>query len=245
MQHDPKAMGSRAGYSAGSVTDLRDEPDLASRLRADIISGDFRPDTRLKFADLTKRYGVGVGTIREALTHLTSEGFVALKANKGFSVSPISAEELMEVTELYIELEKRAVANAIAYGDDVWEGQIVSAHHRLRTIECRPWEERVARHSEWVSRHREFHESMVAACQGPWLLRLRSLMFDQLERYRFLTKMAPKGMGGQKRDEHQKIMDAVLERNVDKVTGLIDAHIRDTTLRAVTLMENLEMGELA
>ncbi|MEJ8476120.1 FCD domain-containing protein [Roseibium algae] len=210
--------------------------DVVERLRSDIVSSVYEPETRLKFADLTKRYDVGIGTLREGLSQLVSEGFVTLEAGKGFTVAPVSREELIEITAHFIELEKRAIADSIAHGDDDWESQVVAAHHRLSIIEKLPWSERMERHTDWVKRHRDFHESIVAACQGKWLFRLRSLMFDQLDRYRFLTKMAPQGLGARKFEEHQRIMDAALARDTDLAVKLIEDHISDTSDRVVTLL---------
>ena len=210
--------------------------DVLSRLRSDIVSSVFEPEMRLKFAEMTRRYDVGVGTLREALSQLASEGFVTVEAGKGFRVAPVSAEELMEITDHFIALEKRAVREAIAHGGEDWETHIVAVHHRLSLIEGLPWEARMERHSEWVERHREFHEALVAACPGRWLLRLRSMMFDQLDRYRFVTKNAPEGLGRKKFEEHRKLMLATLERDADKASDLIEAHIRDTSDRALAML---------
>lgn len=209
---------------------------LVDQLRSDITSSVFAPLEKLKFADLSKRYDVGIGTLREALTQLSSEGFVTLEAGKGFNVAPVSRDELLEITAHFIDLEKRALAESIVHGDENWESNLVAAHHRLSLIERLPWAERMERHSEWVQRHREFHKALVAACPGPWLIRLRSLMFDQLDRYRFLTKKAPQGLGARKFDEHNQIKDAALAHDVDKAIELIEHHIRDTSERIVPLL---------
>jgi GntR family carbon starvation induced transcriptional regulator len=203
--------------------------DLLARIRMDIVSNTFAPEAKLKFADLTGRYDVGIGTLREVLSQLVSEGFVTAEAGKGFRVAPVSRAELVEVTEHYVEFERRALADAIAHGDDEWEARLVACFHRLSIIEDRSWQERMRRHEEWVDRHREFHEALVAACSGRWLLRLRSLMFFQLERYRFLSKMNreknPKGKG----IEHRAIMDAVLSRDTGKASRLLEQHVRETS----------------
>jgi len=210
--------------------------DVLARLRTDIVSSVFQPEARLKFADLTARYDVGIGTLREALSQLVSEGFVMVEAGKGFRVAPVSEEELREITEHFISLEKRALRDAIEHGDEDWEAHIVAVHHRLSLIESLPWAERMQRHSDWVQRHREFHEAIVAACSGRWLLRLRTIMFDQLDRYRFVTKRAPEGLGGRKFEEHREIMTATLARDADLASHLIEQHIRDTSERAIKLL---------
>lgn len=222
--------------SRSSTTDANGVHNVLTRLRRDIISSVFEPESKLKFADMTKRYDVGIGTLREALSQLSSEGFVTVEVGKGFKVAPVSAEELIEITDHFISLEKRAVREAIEHGGEDWETNIVAVHHRLSLIEGLPWERRMERHSEWVERHREFHEAIVAACPGKWLFRLRSIMFDQLDRYRFVTKRAPDGLGGRKFDEHRDIMTATLARDADLASKLIEQHIRDTSEHAIKLL---------
>ncbi len=210
--------------------------DVLTRLRSDIVSSVYEPDERLKFADLRARYDVGIGTLREALSQLVSEGFVSVEVGKGFKVAPVSIKELNEITELFIDLEKRAIRSAIEHGDENWQTDIVTHHYKLNLVESLPWEERMARHSEWVQRHRDFHEALVAACTDSWLFRLRSMMFDQLDRYRFVTKKAPHGLGQHKFIEHRKIMEATIARDADLAAKLLEEHIRDTSRRAIELL---------
>lgn len=209
---------------------------MLTRLRSDIVSSVYEPDERLKFADLRARYDVGIGTLREALSQLVSEGFVSVEVGKGFKVAPVSIKELNEITELFIDLEKRAIRSAIEHGDENWQTDIVTHHYKLNLVESLPWEERMARHSEWVQRHRDFHEALVAACTDSWLFRLRSMMFDQLDRYRFVTKKAPHGLGQHKFIEHRKIMEATIARDADLAAKLLEEHIRDTSRRAIELL---------
>lgn len=203
--------------------------DLLARLRDDIVRHTLAPDTKLKFADLTERYGLGIGTLREALSQLVSEGFVTLEAGKGFRVAPVSRDDLVEITDHYVGFETRALVDSIAHGDDEWETHVVACFHRLSIIEDLSWQERMRRHADWVERHRQFHEALVAACRDRWLLRLRSLMFYQLERYRFLSKMNREKSPTRKGPEHRAIMDACLARDPQKAAALLERHIRDTS----------------
>ena len=232
LQFEKKNRGVLQVETSGTPT----APALVAQIRSDIISGVYKPDERLKFAFLAKRYSCSFGSLRESLTSLVSEGFVTSQANKGFAVAPVSSAELLEVTEHYIDLEKRAIVSAIDNGDDVWESNIVASHHRLKFIENQTWKVRVELHDDWLKRHREFHWSLVSASEGIWLLRLRSMMFDQLDRYRFITKISSEGMGERKFLEHKQLMEATVNRNKEMVTKLIESHIRDTAERALALM---------
>ena len=44
--------------------------EVLEKLRCDILDGALDPDAKLPFAMLQARYGVGIGTVREALSHL-------------------------------------------------------------------------------------------------------------------------------------------------------------------------------
>jgi GntR family carbon starvation induced transcriptional regulator len=201
--------------------------DILARLRADIVSNTFEPEAKLKFAELTRKYDVGVGTLREALSHLVSEGFVMLDAGRGYRVAPVSVEDLTDIVDHYTDFEKRALADAIKHGDDAWEANIVATYHRLNIIHSQPWEIRMARHNEWVERHKEFHAALVSACQSRWVLKLRALMFNQVERYRFLSKINRK-TDNSKGAEHRDIMKATLARDTALALELMERHIRET-----------------
>ena len=65
--------------------------DVLRRMREDILCCVLKPDQRLRFGELRQRYDTSVGTLREALSHLVSEGLARTEAGRGFSVAPIGA----------------------------------------------------------------------------------------------------------------------------------------------------------
>ena len=88
----------------------------------------------------------------------------------------------------------------------------------------------------WAEAHKEFHSALVSACDSPWRLRLRSLLYDQTERYRRLSVPALP----QERDiaaEHKELMEATLTRDDKLATKLITAHLNATTARVRALAE--------
>lgn len=202
--------------------------DVLSRLKGDILDGRFAPGARLRFAELQREYGAGVGTLREALSHLLPEGLVELDANRGFRVAAISAEDLRDVSALHIEFECRAIVESVRNGDEAWEAGLVLAFHRLSKIERLTKEERKARSSEWLAAHRDFHRALVAACPSRWLLRLRGQLYDHMERYRLISQRH-RPLGPSKRAEHEAIRDAAIAREAERAGELLAAHLRETT----------------
>jgi DNA-binding GntR family transcriptional regulator len=76
----------------------------------------------------------------------------------------------------------------------------------------------------WAAAHAAYHAALTGACDSPWLLRLRELLFAQSERYRRLS--VP--MADVDRDldrEHRDLMEAVLARDVARAKSLIAQHL--------------------
>ncbi len=69
------------------------------------------------------------------------------------------------------------------------------------------------------------------------------MMFDQLDRYRFITKISSESIGEQKRSEHQRLMEATIDRDKQVVTSLVEEHIHDTAERAVAVMSASRIQE--
>lgn len=213
------------------------DPKLASlkvlsRVRADILDGTLPPDAKLRFAELKESYGVGVGTLREALSYLNSEGLVVQDAGKGFQVAPVSLADLLDITEIRVDLEHKLIRSAIERGGDDWEARIVSAYHLLDKIERRPLAERLAAPTRWNDCHRDFHRALVAAAASRWLLHFHQILFDQAQRYRMLALSHKPRLAGRS-SEHGEIMKAVLARDVDAACHLSERHIRRTAEEVV------------
>ncbi len=105
--------------------------EALTRLRSDILNCRLMPNERLRVEALRERYGMGTSPIREALMRLEAEGLVALEQNKGFRVSDVSAENLIDLMSTRIEIEGIALRWSLKNGGVDWEANLVSAFHRL------------------------------------------------------------------------------------------------------------------
>jgi DNA-binding GntR family transcriptional regulator len=212
--------------------------DVLRQLREDIVSGAFQPNERLKFEDLRDRYQASIGTLRESLLHLLSEGFVRSESNRGFTVAPVSMADLMDITELRVQFETQALEDSIRHGDDQWEAEIVTSLHLLMRL-ISGGDTPPTRSPDWPARHRRFHYALVSACRSPWLLHFRGTLFEQAERYRSLGRIyrkSPRDLGA----EHQALADAVLARNVALACKLGEKHIRSTVDNVVRNVPGLK-----
>jgi len=212
------------------------------QIRSDIVACSLMPNERLRVEALRVRYGIGGSPIREALMRLEAEGLVVLEQNKGFRVSPVSREHLLDVTKTRIEVEAIALRWSIEKGGVEWEANLLGAFHRL----SRQWKTGRAKaiNSAWFQEHRRFHAALVAACGSPMLSVIRESLFAQAERYvalSIITKLPPRNDTA----EHEQIMRAALTRNATRAVQLHSAHIERTTERvAKSLAEDSRLSRL-
>jgi GntR family transcriptional regulator, carbon starvation induced regulator len=197
-------------------------------LRADIISARLRPNEKLRVQALVERYGLAASAIREALSRLVTDGLVDVEDQRGFRVGAASREDLLDLTETRVSIESLAITRAIQHGDVDWEAGIVAAFHRLTRIAADAGRKPATDYTLMSEAHRDFHRSLIAACQSEWLLYFCSVLYEQSERYRFLALYsAPRGRNPQA--EHEQLMNAVIKRNVERSCRLISEHIHETT----------------
>jgi DNA-binding GntR family transcriptional regulator len=200
-------------------------------LRADILAGRLTPGARLPFAELAERYGGSMSAIREGLQRLVEQGLVASEPQLGFRVVSLSAEDLLDLTVARSEIEGLALRHAIAHGDLAWETEIVAALYALERTPleqvdvAQPLSQPVS--DDWIAAHRRFHQALIAACPNHRLRAVASTLRDAAELYRHWSKRAETDT--RDRDgEHRRIVDAVLARDADLATRLLDEHLRTT-----------------
>jgi DNA-binding GntR family transcriptional regulator len=200
---------------------------VLTQIRSDIIACRLVPNERLRVETLRERYGMGASPIREALMRLNAEGLVELEQNKGFRVSEVSRDNLLDLMGTRIEIEAIALRWSMERGGVDWEADLLSAFHRLsRQTKIDP-EDSSAISAEWSRAHADFHRILVSACGAPTLLTIRHRLFEQGERYVALSIMS----NGPLRDdvgEHRQLMRATLNRDIDKAIALNRAHIERT-----------------
>ena len=194
-------------------------------LRRDIIRGTLAPDTPLRMADLSARYGMGFSPLREALSRLNAERLVVSEPLRGFKVAPLSVQGMRDAMSARILIEGDALRAAIALGDDDWAAQVVSALYALKLQVERPDPD------PWAleARHYAFHRALLAACASPWRLEFFDRLYAATERYRVAVLTGrTSGAGRDIQAEHTELAEAALARHADLAVSLLTAHYQRT-----------------
>ncbi len=198
--------------------------DTYERIRDDIIEGRLAPGDKLRVEHLKLRYGVGAGTLREAITRLVSDALVVSQGQRGFWVAPISIEDLEDLTGLRMQIEIEALRRSIRTGSPEWRARVRAAYSELAAIEqpilpaLRP---------RWELLNTRFHEALVSGFDSPWTRRVLRLLARQSERYRQLAIHLPH-TGRDVHAEHQLIYDATMAGEEARAALALEMHIRAT-----------------
>ena len=203
------------------------------RLRQDIVAGFFLPDQPLRLELLKQRYGFSFSPLREALNRLQAERLVVTAPLRGFSVAPVSIEEMWDATETRILIECEALQRSIQNGDDDWEAAIVAAFHALdlqvRRTTSKGFETSGDSVFSLEIRHQDFHRALIARSGSRRLIDVADQLYVETQRYRLPTLVD--GNSEPSRDvprEHREIMETVLARAEDEASALLAAHYRKT-----------------
>jgi DNA-binding GntR family transcriptional regulator len=226
-----KSRSNVVAFSAG-----RDAPEGKPRLTAassfyeelrnDILMGFLEPGARLVVDQLRTRYDVGISPIREALNRLSTEGIVKREDLKGFHVMELTEQELAEIIETQVWLNEIALRKSMERGDQAWEENVVVAFYRMRKHRRSQSETRYIVNPEREALHRDFHLSLLSACGSRWMVRYCAQLEDLFGRYRRFV-MRSDYPGPAPGTAHKEIMDATLDRDVEKAVQLLVGHVQN------------------
>jgi DNA-binding GntR family transcriptional regulator len=202
---------------------------MYTRLRVDILGGRLTPGTRLKFPELCARFDASVGVVREALIRLAEQGLVRSEAHQGFAVTPLSLDDLVELTEARTEIEGMIVRRALAEGDIAWESRVLAAHHVLERTPVADPSDPMRLSDAWAAAHAEFHQAVLDGCANRRLRLIAAGLRDESELYRRWSLPLGNEPNRNLAGEHKQLLDSALARDSEAAVTTLRQHIQHTT----------------
>jgi DNA-binding GntR family transcriptional regulator len=187
---------------------------ISNVIRRDLISGKFKCDEPMREQKLATRFGTSRGPVRDALMQLTQEGVLVYQPNKGVRVSSLLTDEERDVVvAMRLELEKYCMSKFVptASQDDL--NNISFLLERLKDaceVASLPEvaENDLALHRYWVAQASPHLESTWTG------LSVRMIMkYSRLDNYE------------QSITEHTRIVEAILNRDVEKAVYFLGENI--------------------
>lgn len=186
------------------------------------MRGRFRPGDQLSETMLADAFGVSRGPVREALSHLQQEGLVVLERHRGARVTKISQEDVEELYELRISLERLAVKRAARRitADELDQmGKLVSSYGEAVEAEA------VA---EAVDIDMRFHDLIYRSARHARLYSCwSSLLRSQIHTFVLSCSLVDPSYMAPCVPEHAEIHDALKDGERDRSIELIEQHLGD------------------
>ncbi len=191
---------------------------VGEQLRRAIFSGAIEPGAQLRQDELAERYGTSRIPVREALRQLEAEGLVTIQPNRGAIVSSLSLEEVLEMLEIRIALECRALRLAIP---NMAEEDLDRAAELLRSYDNEPQPQK------WGEMNWSFHRALYAPCDRPKLIAMIEANYGHVSRF---TRLQVSLAAGKERpqSEHHALLDTCRNGDVNKAVAMLEEHIVHT-----------------
>ncbi|UOA32875.1 HTH-type transcriptional regulator McbR [Sulfitobacter sp. DSM 110093] len=187
-------------------------------VRAQILSGAIKPGSPLRQDEIAKRFGVSKIPVREALRRLEVENLVTFERNKGATVRQHSEKEILQLLDIRVALECRALELAIPsmITSDFRDMRQLLADYAQRT--------EVA---QWSAMNARFHHMLYEPCGNTLLLAMIDDLQERLGQYLRLLVSTASGLERPMR-EHDKILEACEKQDVEGAVGMLRQHIEAT-----------------
>lgn len=208
---------------------------IVERLREDILAGRLPPGWRLVEWELTSRFAVSRGPVREALRRLAAEGLIEHLPHRGAWVRRLSAREIRELFQIRVEMESLA-ARLAAEADD--------PERRQRFAEAiRPiFEDSPRRWPGYLTENAAFHQAIMALADNLQLSDLAMRLHLPLIMAQVGDILTPNVLEASVR-EHRAVARAILERDADAAAALMRAHLERAAALALSRRAAAEADE--
>jgi len=196
--------------------------------RQDILACRLVPGSKIKINELCARFDVSLGAVREALSRLAAQKLAVAESQKGYRVAPVTREELVDLTIAREEIEALCLRKAIQDGTVEWESSVVASFHTLSRTPERTLGDESRLDDRWAKAHGDFHTALASGCRSEWLKRIRTILYEQSERYRRLSVT----LDDTDRDvaaEHKEIMTQAIAKNSKAACKLVREHLAATS----------------
>ncbi|HEX9168836.1 MAG TPA: GntR family transcriptional regulator [Roseiarcus sp.] len=190
---------------------------IVEQLRDDILAGRLSPGSRLIECDLTARFTVSRGPVREALRRLSADGLIEHWPHRGAVVRRLTEREIRELFAIRIEMEALAARLAAAGDAREWRARFVAAIQPIYADTPR-----VA--CEYLKENAAFHGAVMALADNLQLRELAVRLQLPLIMAQVGDVLTPVVLEASVR-EHRAIAQAILDRDPEAASARMRAHL--------------------
>jgi DNA-binding GntR family transcriptional regulator len=230
--------------SSATPTHLKLIEEIADKIHAKIIAGEYPPGSRLKQELLATEFSVSRTPIREALSRLEARGIVSQAQRRSAVVRAPSSREIAEIYQVRAELEGLAAQLAARWITDqqlaelrLTHDSFVQAVHNLRAeqmdartrarpFDLKAWEKAS---QQWIELNAAFHRTISESSNNRFLARHIQELTSGYSRN--IMRTSALGMDSYRVESnivrHDKILKALEEREPARARRAMVEHIQE------------------
>ena len=211
-------MPNLSGFRIRSPNPIRER--VYAHLRKAVLSGRIPTNERLVEAQLASQLGTSRTPIREALHKLELENLVSSIPRVGYVVKGLSEEDVNDICDIRSVIEGLAVKRAMS--------QITEKNlERLRrNIEDTRRAVRENKMDKMVAFDTEFHDILCQSSGSKRIHELSQLLREYMLKFR-IECLRTREVASKAALAHERIFQALCERNLAKAQTSIDDHLRE------------------
>ncbi len=202
-----------------------------------IISYDLMPGTVISDYSLAKELTMSRAPIREAILYLTMDGLIQTAGNGKTIIAPIGLEDIIEMLRIRNVLETEAVS---IIADNGWlsksQCQALETYHQ----------QLLDADKDLATQHELddlFHTTLVSYCNSPRIIQILGQMRLQMQRARWIFAADPMRLTNTSK-EHQAILQALCEKDLDACVAAIQVHCINSRLGFEKILNGTQLRQI-
>jgi DNA-binding GntR family transcriptional regulator len=199
---------------------------IVERLRDEILAGRLAPGLRLVESDLTARFAVSRGPVREALRRLAADGLIEHWPHRGAVVRHLGEREMRELFLIRIEMEALAARLAAATDAPDRRSRFVASIQPIYADAPR-------NPCKYLEENAAFHDAVMALADNLQLRELAARLQLPLIMAQVGDVLTPPVLEASVH-EHRAIAKAILERDPSAASTCMRAHLERAARVALT-----------
>ena len=198
-------------------------------IRRDIIQCILQPGLMVAQTQLVERYQLSVTPVREALKRLEQEGYVQSIPRFGYLITPITVEDIEDIYELRLLLEKPAVRMAAQRATDAQLAEL-QEHARFSYVY-----KDTHSYQKFLLANVDFHTRVATISGNRRLGESVGRLLDEMTRI-FHLGLDVRDSAEEMKNEHITLSGALAARNADLAEQIMEDQIRRSQQRVLEML---------
>lgn len=193
-----------------------------NQLQNDILNGYYEPGESLIETKLSEELGVSRTPIREALRQLELEGLVQSIPNKGVIVKGVSPKDIQDIYTIRMLIEGLAAR---------WAAEKITDEELQELKDAVDLQEFYTVRNDFshlLQSDTKFHDIIFKACKSKPLMHTLSTFHHYVQKARKISMSSP-GRAMKVLDEHKAILQAIIDKDVQKAERLTTEHVSNAS----------------